>query len=310
MERRGGGHARGTEPSQHQPEVPPQGRTLATRFRLNCKRLFLTYPQCPVPRDVAAQQIKDKLQRSGVDKLVVGQEEHQDGGHHLHVAVELERRCNVRRSDFFDLSYEDDVYHGKYEKMKGSLAKAAAYCTKDDSDALVEGVNLVALAHATKSKKKYLAKEVMEGKKLEQVIKENPDCLFEHYQWQRSVNSFKLATVVPSAPGGVRGLWFFGQPNTGKSHRAREISLREFNQTPFSKDTSKWWDGYDGEKVVIIDDIDPTFATVPGMTNRLKLWTDRYAVRGEIKGGTIPLAHVLRLLTSNPRPEDIGGKPQ
>ena len=76
----------------------------------------------------------------------------------------------------------------------------------------------------------------MDGKKLEQVIKENPDCLFEHYCWQRSVNSFKLATVAPVKQGGVRGLWFWGAPNTGKSHRAREISLKEFGQEPFSKD--------------------------------------------------------------------------
>lgn len=77
----------------------------------------------------------------------------------------------------------------------------------------------------------------MDGKKLEQVIKENQDCLFEHYCWQRSVNSFKLATVAPVKQGGVRGLWFWGAPNTGKSHRAREISLKEFGQEPFAKDT-------------------------------------------------------------------------
>ena len=153
-------------------------------------------------------------------------------------------------------------------------------------------------------------KQVMEGKKLEQVIKENPDCLFEHYCWQRSVNSFKLATEAPSKPGGVRGLWFYGPPNTGKSHRAREISLKEFDSEPFSKDVSKWWDGYDGEKVVIIDDIDTTFPNIPGMTNRLKLWTDRYAVRGEIKGGTIPLSHVLLIVTSNHRPSDIWTRPE
>ena len=42
--------------------------------------------------------------------------------------------------------------------MKGSMARAAAYCTKDDNAAIVEGVNLIALAHATKLKQKYLAK--------------------------------------------------------------------------------------------------------------------------------------------------------
>lgn len=31
-----------------------QKQTLNVNFRLNCKRLFLTYPQCPVPRAEAA----------------------------------------------------------------------------------------------------------------------------------------------------------------------------------------------------------------------------------------------------------------
>ena len=179
---------------------------------------------------------------------------------HLHIAVELDRRCDTRRADFFDLHNGDIQYHGKYEKMKGNFIKAAEYCTKEDNDAVVEGVNLVALAKASKSKRKYIAKEVFEGKTLVQAIKENPDCLFEHYTWKRSVNSYKLDAAIGYSPGGVRGYWIWGPPNTGKSYKAREISLKQFEQNPFVKDSSKWWDGYEGEKVVVLDDIDPTFS--------------------------------------------------
>ena len=104
--------------------------------------------------------------------------------------------------------------------MKGSFLKTAEYCTKEDKAAVVEGVNLVALAHATKSKKKYIAKEVLEGKPLAQAIKENPEHLFDHFSWKRSVCSYKLDSAEPYVPGGVRGLWFYGSPNTGKSFRA------------------------------------------------------------------------------------------
>ena len=89
----------------------------------------------------------------------------------------------MRKSRFFDLQQDDVSFHGKYEKMKGSYASSASYCTKEDDEALVEGVDLMALIKATKSKKKYIAKEVFKGKTLVQAIKENPDCLFEHYQW-------------------------------------------------------------------------------------------------------------------------------
>ena len=104
--------------------------------------------------------------------------------------------------------------------MKGSFPASASYCTKEDTEAVVHGVNLLALAKATKSKKKYLAKEVFAGKSLVQAIKENPDCLFDHYNWKRSVNSYKLDAAEPYAPGGCRGLWLWGPPSTGKSHSA------------------------------------------------------------------------------------------
>ena len=55
----------------------------------------------------------------------------------------------------------------------------------------------------------------------------------------------------------MRGLWLWGPPNTGKSYKARDISEKQFGETPFIKDCNKWWDGYDGEKVVVLDDVDP-----------------------------------------------------
>ncbi len=293
----------------------PANKTLGSKFRLNCKRLFLTWPQCPVSRDDAVGQIKEKLKKSIIKRLVVGQEHHLDGELHLHAAIELERRCNICRANHFDLTLQADgpngetkKYHGDYQKMKGSFHASASYCTKEDKEAVVEGVNLLALATATKSKKKYIAKEVFEGKPLAQAIKENPDCLFEHYSWKRSVCSYKLDAAKPYAPGGVRGLWFWGKPNTGKSHRAREISLKEFDQNPYVKDTTRWWDGYEGEKVVVLDDLDSSFAQMPGLTNRLKVWTDKYPVNGEIKGGTIPLEHEIFIVTSNHRPHEVWPK--
>ena len=100
---------------------PPPVLVNYLKFRLSCKRLFLTWPQCPVSRDDAARQIKEKLKKSVIKRLVVGQEHHQDGELHLHAAIELERRCSIRRANYFDLALPADgpdgetrTFHGDY----------------------------------------------------------------------------------------------------------------------------------------------------------------------------------------------------
>ena len=60
---------------------------------------------------------------------------------------------------------------------------------------------------------------------------------------------------------------------------------------------AKWLDGYKGQKVIIIEDLDKY--TCHGLAHYLKLWGDRYPVTAEVKGSTIPLMHHILYVTSN-----------
>lgn len=93
----------------------------------------------------------------------------------------------------------------------------------------------------------------------------------------------------------VRGLWYYGPPGTGKSWSAR----KEFPDA-FIKSQTKWWDGYAGQEVVILDDLD-----FEGMGHSIKIWTDSYACTGEVKCGTVNLRHHLFVITSNYTPEEL-----
>ncbi len=184
--------------------------------------------------------------------------------------------------------------------MKGSLAQAVNYCTKHDPEPLLDGIDLKAMMHAHTSKKKEVCPDIIAGKTtVAKFVQENPEHLFQFQSMDRSVKSFKLATAEAVTTIGSRGMWIWGPPNTGKTHYARRISLKQYGQNPFEKSTNKWWDGYENEKVVVMNDVDPSHALQHSFIKNMKIWTDRYPCSGEYKGGTMPLNHEIFIVTSN-----------
>lgn len=92
--------------------------------------------------------------------------------------------------------------------------------------------------------------------------------------------------------------WYYGKTGTGKSHAARE----EFEK-PFLKSAANhWWDGYQGEENVIIDDFDKYHIR---MGYYLKIWADRYEFPAEIKGSTLRIRPKHIVVTSNYHPNQI-----
>lgn len=82
-----------------------------------------------------------------------------------------------------------------------------------------------------------------------------------------------------SLDGDLCNEWFYGPAGTGKS-------LKAFTDYPdaYRKNTNKWWDGYNNEDVVIIDDWEPQHKV---LSWHLKIWADRYPFRAEIKGSSM-----------------------
>jgi hypothetical protein len=103
----------------------------------------------------------------------------------------------------------------------------------------------------------------------------------------------------PDAIDSTCGLWVYGDPGSGKSHAV-------ITQHPdrYIKPLNKWWDGYQGEDVVHMDELEPSHA--PWIAPYLKKWADKWPFDAEVKGGAMQLRPKLIVVTSNYCMEDMG----
>ena len=108
----------------------------------------------------------------------------------------------------------------------------------------------------------------------------------------------KKRRKLPELPDMSQNVWYWGEPNAGKSMKVRG-DFPDF----YFKTLNKWWCGYEDHETVLLEDLGEEHAY---LLTHIKHWADKYPFAAEVKqGGTGMIRPKRIIVTSNYHPTMI-----
>lgn len=181
-------------------------------------------------------------------------------------------------------------------KQKGTCDQAINYCHEDDLIPFSKGKRPM-------SQKEKGDTQANRWKRTRQLAREGNEDDIDDELYLRYYSTIKKIKVEhapkPATLDNTVGHWYVGPSGAGKSKKAREE-----NPGAYLKGNNKWWDGYGGEDVVIVEDMDPTNINLAG---HVKRWNDHYPFTCECKGGTMVIRPKKIIYTSQYEIDEVFG---
>lgn len=227
------------------------------------------------------------------DYYVFGRETAESGTHHLQGYLVLKEKKNMK---WLKTHVHKNAH---WEIARGTPQQASDYCKKDGDFVEVGDLPMSqAAAGGIGNKKRWdnalLAAQEGRFDDIDAQIR------ITHHRTLKMIRSDHLL-AQPQLQGELENLWFHGPPGSGKSRKARE----DYPDC-FLKSSNHWWDGYEGQDTVLIDEWELSSGKFLG--HHLKIWADRYPFSPEVKGSFLPLQRPKRIIiTSNYTIDDCFG---
>lgn len=215
--------------------------------------------------------------------LVVGKEVGESGTPHIQGYIALKKKARLT-------AMRKWLKRAHFEVMRGTPQQASDYCKKDGSFTISGALPETQGAKGGKARKKQYEDAV-------RMARENklPEIDSEMYLRFRTTLMNIRDEAQPRAgilTDDTCAIWVWGPPGVGKS-----MKVWEDYPGAYLKTCNKWWDHYDREDYVVIEDIDPDSCKY--MAHNLKRWLDRYPFKVETKGGSKDIRPKKIILTSN-----------
>lgn len=202
---------------------------------------------------------------SDAQYLVRGREEGEEGTPHYQGFIYFKNKKSLRQ-------VKEYLPRAHLERQRGTFDEAIDYCQKDGD--WEEWGNRPRGPSGQKDQWKEVLRLARAGEFEE--IEDKFPAVFLRY------HAKLLGFRRPERPLILEHLeneWWYGATGTGKS---RELWDRFPDH--YQKSLNKWWDGYEGQQVVAIEEWAPKNEVTASF---LKIWADRYPFTAEIKGGTL-----------------------
>jgi len=179
-----------------------------------------------------------------------------------------------------------------WEVARGTFEQNYDYCSKDE-DFYEFGEKIQ--KQGKRSDLEKIAEDIKGKKKLKDIAEQYPASYIRYSKGIREFKTLQLEhrTVKPKVT------WIYGRTGVGKTNYAYNLS-----DCVYIKDGTQWWDGYEQQDVVVIDDFDGNWP----FRNLLQL-LDMYPYRGQYKGGYVNINSPNIVITCDKSPyEKYRGK--
>lgn len=181
-----------------------------------------------------------------------------------------------------------------WEVRKGTAKQASDYC-KEDED-FIEIGKLSAQGKRTDLEE--IGAAIVNGTSTHELALTYPG---SYIRYSKGIEALQRA-LVPNEPRDSNKppcvIWRWGLAGVGKTRKAFES-----HKTVYLKTTPKWWDGYEQQEAIIIDD----FSKKEWDFREFLRVLDRYPCGGEIKGGRIEINSPYIYITCEHPPADLWG---
>lgn len=191
------------------------------------------------------------------------------------------------------------------EPMRGSPEDSLKYCSKEDKAPFEKGT----MPRSGKRKELTAAVEAIKGGSTMRELALGDETAVSVVKFSKGLTTLRSLCAAPRDPTRPPTVyWLHGSTGTGKTRAATEFATYMFGAEfadPYwlSCGSLRWFDGYDGQPVAILDDFRAKQLPGAGGFSFFLRLLDRYPMAVEFKGGFVNWAPQIIIITCPKCPE-------